>query len=97
MNYLTAALRIASSDLRLVGMRLRKGQPAVVVHGQEDIAPANVSRALCPIPRDAGTDLLEVSQLLNVDVQQRASGLAFVPDALARQGAGPSAQWELSE
>ena len=67
-----------SADLRLVGVDLREGQPAVVVHGHKDVVPADPSPALGAIAGDAVTDLLEAPELLDVDVQQLTGVLALV-------------------
>ena len=56
--------------LGLVGVDLRECDSAVVVDGDEDVVPADVTCSLSAISGDAMPDLVEAAQLLDVDVQQ---------------------------
>lgn len=64
--------------LALVGVDLRKGDAAVVIHGHEDVLPADVARTLGAVAGDAVADLVEAAELLDVDVQQFAGAVALV-------------------
>lgn len=76
--------------LALVGVDLGEGHATMVVHGHEDVLPADVASALSAIAGDPVSNPVEAAELLDVDVQQLARLLALV--ALHRLGGTQIAQ-----
>src|SRR5439155_26594560 len=62
----------------LIGVNVREGNARVVVDGDEDVLPSDVPGPLAVVARDSMTDILEASELLDVDVQQLTRCLALV-------------------
>ena len=62
----------------LIGMSVRERNARVVVDADEDVLPSNVPGSLAIVTCDSMADILEASDLLDVDVRQLAGCFALV-------------------